>query len=164
MAPGRLRFPLGVDPSTSRRQRRGLAARKVGVNILARRYGLRDDCGFGGPPCCLLSPRSRRPIRHTAHIACQVVRERDFRLVADRVANLSLNGMLVGPADPVLTGEKIIDSFPSPVDGLWIDAQATVTLVLHGRRPGEYRRALGLEFDVLDDGSTRLGESACVVI
>jgi hypothetical protein len=92
-------------------------------------------------------------MRHTAHIACQVVRERDFRLVADRVVNLSLSGMLVGPADPVLTGEKIIVSFPSPVEGQWIDAEATVTRVLHGRRPGEFRRALGLEFDVLDDGS-----------
>ena len=97
-----------------------------------------------------LSSQSRRPMRHTAHITCQIVRERDFRLVADRVVNLSLNGMLVGPADPVLTGEKIIVSFPSPVEGKWIDAEAKVTRVLHGRRPGEYRRSLGLEFEHLD--------------
>jgi len=97
-----------------------------------------------------LSSRSRRPIRHTAHVACQVVRERDFRLVADRVVNLSLDGMLVGPADPVLTGEKIIVSFPSPIGGEWIDAEATVTRVLHGRRPGEFRRSLGLKFEKLD--------------
>jgi hypothetical protein len=64
--------------------------------------------------------------------------------------NLSLDGMLVGPADPVLTGEKIIVSFPSPIGGEWIDAEATVTRVLHGRRPGEYRRALGLKFEKLD--------------
>jgi hypothetical protein len=97
------------------------------------------------------SSQSRRPVRHSAHIACQIVRERDFRLVADRVVNLSLNGMLVGPADPVLTGEKIIVSFPSPTKkGKWIDAEARVTRVLHGRRPGEYRRSLGLEFEHLD--------------
>ena len=99
------------------------------------------------------SSRAHRPIRRTLNIACQVVRERDFRLVADRVVDLSINGMLVAPADPVLTGEKIIVSFPSPFSGRWIDAQATVTRVLHGRRPGEFRRALGLSFEVQDPES-----------
>ncbi len=98
---------------------------------------------------------TRRPARHTVHVHCQVVRERDFRLVADRVVNLSRNGMLVAPADPVLTGEKIILSFPSPTGSGWIDAQATVARVLHGRRPGEFRRALGLELEVLDAESRR---------
>ena len=97
--------------------------------------------------------RSRRPIRHTVNIPCQVVRERDFRLVADRVVNLSVNGLLVGPADPILTGEKIIVSFRSPLWGGYIDAEATVARVLHGRRPGEYRRAIGIEFDGLDPWS-----------
>jgi hypothetical protein len=98
-------------------------------------------------------PRSlcyRRPVRHTVHVTCQVVRERDFRLVADRVVNVSRKGVLVAPADPVLTGEKMIVSFPSPVGGGWIDAEATVARVLHGRRPGEFRRALGLEIRPLD--------------
>jgi hypothetical protein len=120
--------------------------------------GLTYDRAFGGPPMHSSSSRAHRPIRHTVHVACQVVRERDFRLVADRVVNLSLDGMLVAPADPVLTGEKIIVSFPSPVDGRWIDAEATVTRVLHGRRPGEYRRALGLAFETLDDPSRRVLE------
>ena len=97
--------------------------------------------------------RARRLIRHSLNVPCQVVRERDFRLVADRVVNLSHSGMLVAPADPVLTGEKIIVSFASPTDGRWIDAQATVSRVIHGRRPGEYQRALGLVFDVVDADS-----------
>jgi hypothetical protein len=61
--------------------------------------------------------------------------------------------VLVAPADPVLTGEKIILSFQSPTGAGWIDAEATVARVLHGRRPGEYRRALGLTFDKLDESS-----------
>jgi hypothetical protein len=97
-----------------------------------------------------LRSRCRRPVRHTVHFECQVVRERDFRLVAEQAVNLSVNGILVAPAAPVLTGEKIILSFRPPRWGGWIDATATVTRVLHGRRPGEYRRALGLEFDALD--------------
>ena len=56
-----------------------------------------------------LRPPTRRLPRLAARIACQVVRERDFRLVADRVLDLSSNGVLVGPADPVLTGERIME-------------------------------------------------------
>lgn len=91
----------------------------------------------------------RRPARHSVRIHCQVVRERDFRLVADRVENLSTWGMLVRPCDPVLTGEKVFVSFQLPGTGEWIDASATVTRVLHGRRPQESSRKMGLEFDDL---------------
>jgi c-di-GMP-binding flagellar brake protein YcgR len=83
-----------------------------------------------------------------------VVRERDFRLVADRVMDLSPGGALVGPADPVLTGERVIVSFPG-VDGGWVDAEAVVARVVHGRRRGEYTRSLGLSFDALDPESER---------
>ncbi len=91
-----------------------------------------------------------RPSRHTVKIPCQVVRERDFCLVADEIADLSVTGMLVVPADPVLTGERVIVSFQTPIWGIWIDAEATVARVVHGRRPGEYSRALGLRFEGID--------------
>ena len=91
----------------------------------------------------------RRPSRHSMKIPCQVVRERDFRLVADRVENISTWGMLVTPSDPVVTGEKVFVSFQLPGTDVWIDACATVTRVIHGRRPSETTRKLGLEFDDL---------------
>lgn len=91
-----------------------------------------------------------RPSRHTICIPCQVVRERDFRLVADRVENLSTWGMLVAPSDPVVTGEKVLVSFQLPGTSDWIDVTATVRRVLHGRRPSEMTRKLGLEFDDLN--------------
>lgn len=90
-----------------------------------------------------------RPQRHPITAACQVVRERDFRLVADRVENLSTWGMLVSPADPVMTGEKVFVSFQLPGTDEWMDACATVTRVVHGRRPTETTRMLGLEFEDL---------------
>ena len=92
-----------------------------------------------------------RPTRHSVDLACQVVRERDFRLIADRIQNLSVSGLLVTPADSVLTGEKLIVSFRSPGWGVWIDTEATVARVIHGRRPGEHTRAIGMEFDDLGD-------------
>ena len=87
-----------------------------------------------------------RSVRHTAKIECQVVRLKDFRLVADRIENLSSDGLLVGPADPVMTGEPVIVSFKLPGLRDYIDAEAVVARVVHGRRPGEIRRELGLEF------------------
>ena len=97
------------------------------------------------------SPKTPRgSSRHTVKIACQVVRERDFSLIADRVVDLSATGALVGPADPALTGERLIVSFRIPRSTVWIDAEATVTRVVHGRRPGEFSRSLALEFDDLE--------------
>ena len=71
-------------------------------------------------------------------------------LIADRVVDLSATGALVGPADPALTGERILVSFRIPRSTVWIDAEATVTRVVHGRRPGEFSRALAIEFDQLE--------------
>jgi len=97
-----------------------------------------------------VSKLSRRSSRHTVKIPCQVVRERDFRLVADRIVDLSDSGLRVMPADPALTGERLLVSFKLPKSRIWIDAEATVTRVVHGRRPGEHTRGLGLEFDNLE--------------
>lgn len=94
----------------------------------------------------LLDLPAIRAIRRTARFSCQVVRLRDFRLVADQVENVSGGGLLVGPADPVLTGEPVIVSFQLPGLKNFIDAEAIVSRVVHGRRPGESRRALGLSF------------------
>lgn len=94
----------------------------------------------------LLKVIRRRPIRHCVRSWCQVVRERDFRLIADSIQDLSVDGMRVGPADPVLTGETLLVSFQIPGFGIWIDTEAVVTRVIHGRRPGEDTRSLGLEF------------------
>src|SRR5690242_19238448 len=95
-------------------------------------------------------PRSPRgSSRHTVKIECQVVRERDFSLIADRVVDLSESGALVGPADPALTGERILISFRIPRTTTWVDAEAVITRVVHGRRPGEYSRALAVEFEDL---------------
>lgn len=93
----------------------------------------------------------RRAVRHAVRLECQVVRERDFRLVADRIVNLSESGLLVSPADPALTGERLLVSFRIPHSGYWVDAEATVARVVHGRRPGEHTRALALELEQVED-------------
>jgi hypothetical protein len=97
------------------------------------------------------SKAHRRSSRHSVRLNCQVIRERDFQLVADRIVNLSSTGLLVSPADPALTGERLIVSFQIPHSGYWVDAEATVARVVHGRRPGECTRSLALELENVED-------------
>jgi len=104
----------------------------------------------------LLEMPTARSVRRTARFACQVVRLRDFSLVADLVENVSPEGLLVGPADPVLTGEELIVSFRLPGIRDYIDAEAVVSRVVHGRRPGESRRALGITFTAISPFSQML--------
>lgn len=91
-----------------------------------------------------------RPSRHRIRIPCQVVRMRDFKLVADSIENLSVGGLLVGPCDPVLTGEPLFLSFRLPRSGKWIDTEAVVARVIHGRRDYDHTRQLGVRFDGID--------------
>jgi hypothetical protein len=97
----------------------------------------------------LIQRTSRRlATRKEISLACQAVRERDFVLVAERTLDVSVDGVLLPLKRPLLTGESLIVSFEIP--GLWIDAECTVTRVIHGRRPAdEGVMAVGVQFDVL---------------
>ena len=101
-----------------------------------------------------------RPVRHLARLSCQVVRERDFQLIADRIVDLSSSGLRVAPADPVLTGERLLISFQLPWGLEWLDAEVRVARVIHGRRPLEPTRSLGLEFESILSGERGLLDHA----
>jgi hypothetical protein len=113
---------------------------------LARGGGGRYDPAEAKP----MTTTHRRAFRHAVSLPCQIVRERDFRLVADVTLDLSTNGMLVPTEERVLTGEPLVVSFCVPRSSRWIDTEAVVARVVHGRRPGEAGRRLGLSFLRLD--------------
>jgi hypothetical protein len=97
---------------------------------------------------------ARGLIRRSVQTSCQVVRERDFKMVGTRVVDLSTRGLLVESDLPILTGEDVIVSFKGPASDRWYDCTATVARVLHGRRRRDERRAVGIAFDrlhVLDE-------------
>jgi hypothetical protein len=94
----------------------------------------------------LIRKNDRRSTRHHLRIDCEVVRERDFRLVGHRTLDLSPDGMLVRMAGDVDIGEPLIVSFQTTALGLWFDAEAQVTRIVKGRRPEDEGRALGLRF------------------
>lgn len=90
----------------------------------------------------------RLATRREVVLPCQAVRLSDFSLIADRTLDVSVDGLLVPSERPVSIGDAMIVSFPIP--GLWIDAEATVTRIVRGRRPGDDgKAAVGLAFDVI---------------
>jgi len=92
----------------------------------------------------------RREVRRALGITCQVVRERDFRLVAERALDVSPDGMLVQTAHDLEVGESLIVSFKATQLGLWFDTEANVARVVKGRRDGDRGAAIGLSFSTLD--------------
>lgn len=98
----------------------------------------------------LVHAQQRRALRRGVRVDCQVVRERDFTLVGRCGLDLSPLGMLVLADAPVITGEALLVAFRLPRSTWWFDAEATVARVVHGRRPGDAGRCVGLEFDALD--------------
>ena len=97
-----------------------------------------------------LARASRRiSTRRGVTLPCQAVRERDFKLIADRTLDISVDGLLlpVPDGERIVTGDTLILAFPIP--GMWIDAEATVTRVVQGRRPGDDGLACGVLFDVI---------------
>ncbi len=99
----------------------------------------------------LVPAQQRRAQRRRVRVDCQVVRERDFKLVGRSGLDLSPLGMLVLAEEPVLTGEPLLVAFRLPQSTWWFDAEATVSRVVHGRRPGDAGRCCGIAFDALDE-------------
>ena len=69
------------------------------------------------------------------------------------MTDLSEEGLFVQADLPVLTGEPVIVSFRAPLAHAWIDAEASVARVVHGRRAGDRGRGLGLVFERLEGGA-----------
>ena len=83
-------------------------------------------------------------------LTCQVVRERDFRLVADRALDISPDGMLVQSESELEVGESLIVSFKATHFGLWFDSEAHVARIVKGRRDSDRGAGIGLSFSTLD--------------
>src|SRR5262245_33588141 len=108
------------------------------------------------PPRIAPRPRKSRSPRYAIRIPCQLVRLRDFWLVGRTIADLSEDGALVESLGSVLTGEQLIVSFRAPFSHRWIDADAVVARVMHGRRAGDRRASMGVVFTGLSVEAKRL--------
>jgi c-di-GMP-binding flagellar brake protein YcgR len=101
----------------------------------------------------LPTDRERVAFRHAVHVDCQIVREHDFKLVANKSLDVSATGMQVVSELDVAIGESVIVSFRAPRTDRFIDAEAVITRVVRGRRRGDVARSIGLEFSTIDRAS-----------
>jgi hypothetical protein len=92
----------------------------------------------------------RREIRRAVGFRCTVVRESDFREVANVALDISPDGMLVSTNRDLEVGENMIVSFKATQLGLWFDSEATVARIVRGRRDGDRGMGVGLSFSTLD--------------
>lgn len=100
-----------------------------------------------------LSSTERSAVRFGVHVDCQVVRERDFRVIGRGSLDLSLTGMLVQCNYSAEIGDEVIVSFQTPGLREYVDAVALVTRLIAGRRQGDLGLAAGLTFTSIDDAS-----------
>lgn len=88
----------------------------------------------------------RRILRRAVRSRCQAVGMEGFRLLGERVLDLSPYGMMVAADAEAHTGESVLISFEVPGERKWLDAEATVARVIEGWRPFDPGYAIGLRF------------------
>ncbi|MEO7113233.1 MAG: PilZ domain-containing protein, partial [Polyangiaceae bacterium] len=99
----------------------------------------------------LVQLQERRAIRRAIQIDCEVVRERDFKLVGKKTFDLSTDGMLVPTSLDVDPGDELIVSFYMTPLGIHFDTEATAARIIRGvRREDREGPCVGVQFRPLD--------------
>lgn len=102
----------------------------------------------------LPADRERVAPRHAVHVPCEVVRERDFKLIGLETFDLSLTGMMIESLrEEVYVGDEVVLTFRPPQMDRYVDACAIVSRVIAGRRKGDNGPAVGLLFTSMDQPS-----------
>ena len=98
----------------------------------------------------LIRKNDRREVRRAFSMSCQIVRERDFKLIAEAAVDVSSDGMRVRTDLDLEPGENVFVSFRATELGIWFDTEAKVARVIHGRRPGDDGKSVGLRFSTME--------------
>ena len=98
----------------------------------------------------ILRMRERHALRRQVDTLGQIVADRGFRWIGDRVVDLSQNGLLVRSASAVRVGESVCFSLRLPRGSSWIDGTGTVARIIHGKRATDSGRCIAIHFDPLD--------------
>ena len=99
----------------------------------------------------LVRASGRQTIRRAVEVSCCVVRQSDGKIVGRKGFDLSPYGMRVELKDiDVDPGDLLHVCFQATHLQKWFYTDARAARVLHGRRPREKGRSLGLSFETLD--------------
>ena len=96
----------------------------------------------------------RRAVRRAVRTRCEVVNVTEFRLLGQRVLDLSPRGMLVACDREAQLGDEVLVSFRAPGrsgdEELWFDAEAIITRIVGGQRWGDSGYCAGLDFSYFE--------------
>jgi hypothetical protein len=98
--------------------------------------------------------QDRAALRRELIIDCQVVSERDFRLLGTRTWDLSPDGLLLQADDFAEVGEPVLFSVRIPHSREWLDGHGRVARLVRGLRDTDRGPGLGIAFTDVD-GMTR---------
>lgn len=104
----------------------------------------------------LVRPHRRRGVRRAFRSRCQAVRLDGFRLVGERIVDLSPSGALVACDEEVREGEEILLDFRAPWLGPFVSVTGRVTRIVQGWREGDPGYAAGIRFAYLDADARQL--------
>ena len=104
----------------------------------------------------LVRPHRRRSARRAYRSRCQAVRLSDFRLMGERILDLSPRGALIAFDDEVQRGDEILLDFRAPWLGPFVSVSGRVTRVVHGWRQGDPGYAAAIAFEHLDPDAGRV--------
>jgi hypothetical protein len=90
--------------------------------------------------------RRRRILRRAVRSECHAVATEGFRLLGERVLDLSPYGLLLAADEGATRGDDVLVSFQIPGCRRVFDAEAQVARVIEGWRPSDPGYALGLRF------------------
>lgn len=88
----------------------------------------------------------RKTTRHLVRTRGQIVDLESFKLVGDRILDVSSQGVLVACDRGVIRGQQLLMSFRLPSSGLWFDAEGEIVRVIEGWREGDPGYAAGVRF------------------
>jgi hypothetical protein len=98
------------------------------------------------PQEILVPSQHRRITRRAWRGRCHAISLNDFRMMGQRVLDMSPYGLLVAADTPVDVGERVLVSFQAPRGAGWFDAEARVARVIEGWRDGDPGYCMGLRF------------------
>lgn len=93
--------------------------------------------------------RERKIVRRALRTECHAVAEDGFRYLGERTLDLSQGGVLLRSDQEAEVGETVLLALKVPGGRSWIDAEARIARIVHGKRAGDAGRAYGLRFETM---------------
>lgn len=94
--------------------------------------------------------QERSSIRRGLMLDCEVVSERDFRLLGEITYDVSRDGILLDALDFAEVGEPVIFSLRLPYSDELLEGHGRVARIVRGLRETDEGPAIGIEFTELD--------------